>query len=130
MNKIDRKISVWASFLMALGIGLGAFGAHGLEQLVDTDALNTFEIGVRYQLMHCLALLAIGLSGRVPEKVAGLVLICFLLGILLFSGSLYLLAVDDALSIDLGFLGPITPLGGTAFIVGWLILGYKLWKNR
>lgn len=115
---------------MALGIGLGAFGAHGLKQLVDAEALNTFEIGVRYQLMHGLALLAIGLSGRVPAKVGRRVLVCFLLGTFLFSGSLYLLALDGTMSADLGLLGPVTPLGGLAFIVGWLILGYGLWKNR
>jgi len=103
-----------------LGVILGAFGAHGLEGRVSPDRLETFRTGVEYQMYHALALLLVGWAaaqGWGPLlHWAGY---CFAGGIVVFSGTLYLLVLTDT-----GWLGAITPLGGVAFIVGWALLAW------
>ncbi|MFC7357834.1 DUF423 domain-containing protein [Jejudonia soesokkakensis] len=126
MKKLNKKIVVTASFLAAITILLGAFGAHGLKQLVSTEAITTFETGVRYQMYHCLALLVIGFVTVIPKKSLLWTFRFFLFGILLFSGSIYLLALKDVLPFNVGWLGPITPIGGLFFIVGWIRLAIGL----
>lgn len=110
--------------LMALAaVALGAFGSHGLKAAVGPDQLHTFEIGVRYQFYHALGLLAVGLllsAGRQSGRLAWAGWL-FTLGILLFSGSLYLLAVRELYQFQASWLGPITPIGGTLFIIGWAL---------
>lgn len=110
--------------LGGLAVGIGAFGAHGLQGKVTPDMLNVFEIGVRYQMYHALALVLLGLfAGRgpsplpleVPPGVAPAAWL-FLVGIVLFSGSLYVLVLSGT-----KWLGAVTPLGGVAFIVGWVL---------
>jgi uncharacterized membrane protein YgdD (TMEM256/DUF423 family) len=102
----------------ALGVALGAFGAHGLRAHVSADALAIFETGVRYQLIHALALLAVGWAAtRWPGPLVAAAGWLLLAGIVLFSGSLYLMTLSGA-----RWLGAITPLGGVAFILGWLAL--------
>ena len=130
MKDLNTKISVAAAISMAVAIVLGAFGAHGLEKLVDTDSLNTFEVGVRYHIYHSLAMLVVGLSQRVRYRLKKRTFILWFTGLILFSGSLYLLAIDEALGADLGFLGPVTPIGGTILILGWIFLAIGLWKNK
>ena len=101
-----------------LGVVLGAFGAHALQRQLDEAALRTFETGVRYQLFHALALLAVGLLARQSAtpllEWSGWL---FVAGSLVFSGTLYLLAVTGV-----SWLGAITPLGGVAFLGGWVLL--------
>ena len=104
--------------LAALAVGLGAFGAHGLKSRVDAPLLTVFETGVRYQMYHALALLAVGWAAT--RGASGLVTAsgwAFCAGIVLFSGSLYLMVAGAP-----RWLGAITPLGGLAFIAGWLLL--------
>lgn len=100
----------------ALGVILGAFGAHGLKERVAADLLAVFETGVRYHLVHALALLAVGWAaerwGGGWIQLAGW---AFVVGILVFSGSLYLLALTGA-----RWWGAVTPIGGVAFILGWI----------
>lgn len=113
-----------AALLGALGVALGAFGAHGLKKLVPPETVSTFETGVRYQMYHVFALLIVGMLFSFGNakllKAAGY---CFLAGMLLFSGSLYLLTFLKATaSVGLGGFGIITPFGGVFFIVGWLLL--------
>ncbi|PKA82670.1 uncharacterized membrane protein YgdD (TMEM256/DUF423 family) [Ulvibacter sp. MAR_2010_11] len=126
MENIDKKIVVTASVLAAVTIALGAFGAHGLKELIDTKALETFETGVRYQMYHVLALLIVGFANGIPMTTKKWVFRFFGFGILLFSGSLYFLALQDVLSFSMTFLGPVTPIGGLLFILGWLRLVYGL----
>ncbi len=102
-----------------LGVALGAFGAHALRARLTPDALATFETGVRYQMYHALALLAVTYivtrwAGSALPSLAGWL---FVAGILLFSGSLYLLALTGV-----RWLGAVTPFGGLAFIAGWACL--------
>lgn len=100
--------------LAGIGVTLGAFGAHALEARLTAERLATFETAVRYQMLHALAILAAALLGGERAVLAGLL---FVVGIALFSGSLYLLVLTGV-----RWLGAITPLGGVAFIAGWGVL--------
>ncbi len=109
---------VWCGFLGALGVSIGAFAAHGLKSRLSEQALTWVEIGARYQMYHALALIAVAWVstsnlGWLPKASGTL----FLLGVLLFSGSLYVMALTDQ-----RWLGAVTPLGGLCFIFGWLFL--------
>ena len=107
----------------ALAVGLGAFAAHGLKDRLDATALAVFETGARYQMYHALAIVLCGtLVARYPAaQPAGWI---FQLGIVLFSGSLYALALSGIKP-----LGAITPFGGVAFLVGWAWLAYAAWRG-
>jgi uncharacterized membrane protein YgdD (TMEM256/DUF423 family) len=126
MPNFDKNIVVVASFLTAITIGMGAFGAHGLKNLVDASALNTFETGIRYQMYHCLALLVLGLAPLVPIKIKKTVFWFFIFGMLFFSGSIYLLALNSILPFDATKIGFITPIGGLLFILGWIWFAIKM----
>jgi uncharacterized membrane protein YgdD (TMEM256/DUF423 family) len=110
-----------AALFAATGVALGAFGAHALRQKLDARDLEIFETGLRYQMYHAFALLAVAwLSTRVGAEGAGLVRAAgwaFTAGILVFSGSLYALVLTQT-----RWLGAITPLGGVAFIAGWVLI--------
>ncbi|MCJ0972038.1 DUF423 domain-containing protein [Pseudomonas sp. PS1] len=108
------------------GVALGAFAAHGLKNRLAPEMLAVFQTGVQYQVYHALALLAVALlslhmPGRLLSAAGGL----FAVGILLFSGSLYLLTLTGV-----GKLGIITPFGGVAFLAGWLCLVFAAWNLR
>lgn len=106
--------------LGALGVALGAFGAHGLKARLDPEALAWWHTGVQYHLWHAIALVAIG-AAALPGTRA--VAILMALGVLLFSGSLYVMALTG-----MRWLGMVTPLGGLALIAGWLWLGWRVLK--
>lgn len=123
-----RKILIWGLVFSLLAVVFGAFGAHALKALVSQEKLQIFETGVRYQFMHAIALIALSLYGsqnenkRGEQKAIGWAAHFFLIGIFLFSGSLYLLTLLSTTSYPMArFLGPITPLGGLSFILGWSI---------
>ncbi len=110
------------SALAALAVAIGAFGAHGLKSRVSADDLIIFETGVRYQMYHSLALILLGLIGvNFQSNVVQLPAILFLVGIIIFSGTLYLIPLTG-----LRWLGAITPIGGTALILGWIMLIFNL----
>lgn len=112
-----------AALLGMTAVILGAFGAHALKVLLEPDQIETFKTGVLYHFIHTLAILATGMSGAVKSKVLKLSTIFFTVGILLFSGSLYLLSCRNILGIEhWSFLGPTTPIGGLFFIMGWISL--------
>ena len=107
------------AFFAGLGVMLGAFGAHGLKTRVDPAMLAIFETGVRYQMYHALALLAVGwAASRNPSGWTDWAGALFVIGTVIFSGSLYVMTLTG-----LRWLGAITPIGGLAFIVGWVLLG-------
>lgn len=109
-----------------LVVALGAFGAHGLEAILSPARIQTWQTGVLYHMFHTLALFGTGLLlQQAPDNsLVSRSAICFITGILLFSGSLYLLAVTGK-----SVLGFITPLGGVAFLAGWVLLGYAVIKG-
>jgi uncharacterized membrane protein YgdD (TMEM256/DUF423 family) len=112
----------------AIAIAAGAFAAHGLREKLDARALEVFETGARYHMYHAFALVLVGLVGMAASsgavrgsQTAGWL---FQVGIVLFSGSLYALALTGTTAI-----GAITPIGGLAFIVGWLWLAWSAWRR-
>jgi len=110
----------------AVAMGLGALAAHPLRERVSPELLATFETGVRYQMYHALALIgAAWAMGRWPGSAIVLAGWCFVVGTVLFSGSLYLLVLTGA-----RWLGAVTPLGGLAFIGGWVLLAWGAWTAR
>lgn len=119
------------AFLGMLAVILGAFGAHGLEKILSANQIDTFETGVRYHFYHTFALLiACLLSSKHPTKLLLWAARCFIIGILLFSGSIYLLACREVLGIESWwFLGPLTPIGGTFFIIGWILVFLNVFKE-
>lgn len=119
-----------AFFLLAcifslLGVALGAFGAHALKEKISPEMLQTFEVGVRYQMYHAFALFVVAWALRSWNfsnvDIAGWL---FTAGIVLFSGSLYVLALTGV-----RWLGAITPFGGICFLAGWAWLAWGVWKN-
>ena len=128
MTKLDKKIVAMAAILAATAIGLGAFGAHGLKDIISPNALTTFETGVRYQMYHSLSLLILGFTNSISDNTRKWVCNFFLFGIILFSGSLFLLSLKEIVSFNVAFLGPITPIGGLLLIVGWFRLIYGALK--
>ncbi|GAC1031458.1 DUF423 domain-containing protein [Pseudomonas sp. No.21] len=119
-----RLFLLFSAFAGFTGVALGAFAAHGLKARLTPEHLAVFQTGTHYQLIHALALFGVGLlslhlPGRLVNAAGGL----FALGILLFSGSLYVLTLTGV-----GKLGIITPFGGVAFLGGWLCLGLAAWQ--
>ena len=123
---MDRFLFAAGSIAALLAVTFGAFGAHALRDRLSPDLLAIFETGVRYHVYHALALLAASYAAsRWPDGAAPLAGWLFLAGIVLFSGSLYLLALTNT-----RWLGAITPLGGLAFIAGWAALAWTAWSAR
>jgi uncharacterized membrane protein YgdD (TMEM256/DUF423 family) len=117
---VSRWVLCSGAGFALLAVVLGAFAAHGLKAVLDAQQLVLFETASRYQMYHALALLVVGVmltNPRFSRSLLQLAALAFILGIILFSGSLYLLAL-----IGVSWLGAITPLGGIAFLLGWLMM--------
>ncbi|MES1219365.1 MAG: DUF423 domain-containing protein [Bacteroidota bacterium] len=121
---MHKRLLSFAAIFGALAVILGAFGAHSLRQVVSPEAITTFQTGVQYQMYHALALLATGmLYERFSNKFIKWAGSCFIIGIILFSGSLYFLtALKATETVGLNGIGVVTPFGGLFFIAGWLFL--------
>lgn len=120
---IQKRFLIIGSLMMVLAVAIGAFAAHGLKPQLSEYQVGIFETGVRYQFYHALGLFIVALLvDKFSIKRLNAVGWLFAVGILFFSGSLYLLATKDLTGINAAFVGPITPLGGTLFIIGWTIL--------
>lgn len=121
MHKVYLLIG---TVLAGLSVVLGAFGAHGLKQIVPPDTVATYQTGVQYQMYHAFALIVVGmLYERFPNNFVNLAGMFFIAGIVLFSGSLYLLVSLKAMNrVGLSGVGIITPIGGVLFITGWVLL--------
>jgi uncharacterized membrane protein YgdD (TMEM256/DUF423 family) len=120
-----KKITVIAAFLGFLGVALGAFGAHALrDQLAANGTRQTWQTAVWYQLLHASLAFLVTYRAAISDTRMQRAALAWLLGILLFSGSLYGLALTGP-----RWLGPITPLGGLCFLVGWALAGWAAWKS-
>jgi uncharacterized membrane protein YgdD (TMEM256/DUF423 family) len=122
---MSKTIIVTASILLAFAVAIGAFGAHGLKAHLSEAMLQTWKTGVEYHFYHALGLLLIGvLSVSKQSNLLNWSAIFLFAGIILFSGSLYILAITG-----IKWLGAITPLGGISFIVGWVLLAVAVFKG-
>jgi len=122
---MGKTILMTASVLLALAVALGAFGAHGLKSQLSTGMMQTYKTGVEYHFYHALGLLFIGiLAVSFPSELIKWSAILMVAGIILFSGSLYVLVLTD-----IKWLGAITPLGGLSLIAGWILLFLAVWRN-
>ncbi|MGV2885115.1 MULTISPECIES: DUF423 domain-containing protein [Paenibacillus] len=123
---MQRKWMMLGAVLTMLAVAIGAFGAHMLKEKIGADAIAVYETGVQYHMIHAIALLIIGLTaGQLGSstKLKWAARLLFI-GIIIFSGSLYVLSISG-----IKVLGAITPIGGVAFIVGWLLLAIDVWQR-
>ncbi len=118
---------LFASILGGLAVIFGAFGAHALKKILSEEQLKSFETGVKYQMYHALVLLVIGFNFKLETASEKYMVYSFMAGIFLFSFSIYGLVISSAKNKKLGFLGPITPIGGLLLIVGWSLLAYAVY---
>lgn len=127
----SRLLSI-ASLFGVIGVSIGAFAAHFLKSRIDLSDLDVIKTGVLYLFIHTLAILAVVLLGRADQdsrllKSSG---ILFLTGVILFSGSLFLIATQSLSGLNLGYFGIVTPVGGLCFITGWMLLLFYSITNR
>src|SRR5581483_9260903 len=123
---MDRTFALLGALLALLAVGAGAFGAHALRARLAPDLLDVFETAARYQMYHALALFAVAwAASRWPGGATTAAGWLFVAGIVLFSGSLYVLSLTGV-----RWLGAITPLGGLAFLAGWLALAWVVWRGQ
>jgi uncharacterized membrane protein YgdD (TMEM256/DUF423 family) len=121
---MERVFFILGAVSAFMGVAAGAFGAHGLKSRLSVEMLSVFEVGVRYQMYHAFALMAAAWAqAKWPSSIVTAGGWLFVVGTVLFSGSLYLLSVSGV-----RWLGAITPLGGVAFLAGWVCLGWGAWK--
>ena len=112
------------ALLSAVGIALGAFGSHSLKTKFNPEELVIYDIATRYLMYHAIGIISLGILGyNVPNSIVKIPIIIMIIGIVLFSGSLYLISIKGYTK-----LGVITPLGGTAFIVSWVLLAINIFK--
>jgi len=122
---MSKLILMTASILLALAVAIGAFGVHGLKSHISVEMMQIYKTGVEYHFYHALGLLFIGvLSVSYPSGLLNWSAIMLAVGIILFSGSLYVLAITG-----INWLGVITPFGGLCFIAGWVLLFITVWKK-
>ena len=124
MTGMSKIFGIVGALFGLLGVGLGAFAAHALEGRLEARHLEVFQTGVRYQLIHALALVLVALLAlHLPGRWTFAAGWAFTAGILIFSGSLYLLVWTGV-----GRWGAVTPIGGLAFLAGWIFLGIAFWR--
>jgi uncharacterized membrane protein YgdD (TMEM256/DUF423 family) len=128
---MNKRIILTAAFFGALAVILGAFGAHSLKNIIDAPAISIWQKGVEYQFYHTFAILYLSTFARYKNKLIGFSFLFFSLGIIFFSGSLYLLALKEVYTGHFAsILGPITPIGGLCFILGWVSLFLAALKDK
>ena len=119
---MNKKILITASVFGLISVILGAFAAHGLETVIDRDAIDSYQVGVRYQMYHAIVLLFIGSTTYINQKTKNILFYLILAGIILFSGSIYGLATNDLSRFDFGQIAFLTPIGGLLLIISWIVL--------
>ena len=127
---MDRKIISTGAVLGMIAIILGAFGAHALKKVLSMEELSTFETGVRYQMYHALFLMLIGIINELSQKAKKIIYNLVVFGVLLFSGSIYLLATNSLTSFDFKVIGFITPIGGLLLILAWVVLLFHTFMKK
>ena len=126
---MNKTIFCTGIFFAVLAVILGAFGAHGLDNIISASEKETFKTGVTYQMYHAILLLILGSLKSIPVKERKVVFYFLVAGIIFFSFSIYLLATNSLTGFDFKRIGIITPIGGFLLIIGWLVLGYQAYRK-
>ena len=126
---MDKIALISGAFFGMSAVIFGAFGAHLLKKKLNTDQLQSFETGVKYQMYHAIVLLVLGFQLNHQITIDNYIINFFIIGIILFSFSIYGLVISSANNKKLKILGPITPLGGLCLVLGWGLLIYKFLKK-
>lgn len=127
---MNKAIIGTASVIGLISIILGAFGAHAFKEVLTVEQLVSFETGVRYQMYHALFLLFIATTSLLSDRQKKTIFTVTLIGLLFFSGSIYLLATQSLSGIDFKFLGPVTPIGGLFLISAWLLSTIYVFRQK
>ncbi|KAF2516029.1 DUF423 domain-containing protein [Flavobacterium foetidum] len=127
---MKRRIVLTGAFIGMVAIILGAFGAHLLKKYLSVDQLNTFEVGVRYQMYHALFLLFLSTRKELAEKTIKAIYNLVVAGVILFSGSIYLLSTKDLTVFDSKIIVFATPLGGFLLIIAWALLFFTILRRK
>ena len=128
---MNKKVVITGVVFVVLAVIFGAMGAHALKKVLDAASLMSFETGVRYQMYHGLGLLFLGTTNLITEKAKKTVYLLLVIGVLLFSGSIYLLATNALTAIiNFNAIALATPIGGVFMISAWLLLLLKIVKNN
>lgn len=127
---MEKNFFLAASILGLIAVVLGAFAAHGLRNALDTTSLESFQTGVRYQMYHAFFLFVVGLMPQLHPQQKKRLFWLTLLGVLLFSGSIYLLATNALTPVNFSFFGPVTPIGGILLISAWGMLVFYFFKHK
>jgi uncharacterized membrane protein YgdD (TMEM256/DUF423 family) len=126
VNTISKKFLIMACLLMATAVSLGAFGAHGLKKIISVDMLVIYQTGVQYQFYHALGLLGVAFIAHINStKLVNIAGNLMFTGVLIFSGSLYLLVI-----LNLKWLGAVTPIGGVLMVVSWVLLAWSVFRSN
>jgi uncharacterized membrane protein YgdD (TMEM256/DUF423 family) len=127
---MDRKIFMTASLFGGISVVLGAFAAHGLKPLLSVSALDSLNTGIRYQMYHAFLLFFIGITTQITPKQKSILFKLILIGVVLFSGSIYLLSTNDLTPFNFKIIGFITPIGGLFLISSWTLLFIYFMRNK
>lgn len=127
---MDKRFYIAGLIFGLTAVILGAFAAHGLKPLLTPEARDTFETGVRFQMYHALLLLILGNLKTPPGPLFNWIFYFLVLGIILFSGSIFLLATNELTPVDFKIIGPVTPIGGTLLIFCWGLLLFHFIKLK
>ncbi|WP_240315514.1 DUF423 domain-containing protein [Aquimarina longa] len=129
-TSINKTILITGAVLGLLAVLLGAFGAHGLQKFVDSRSIASFTTGVRYQMYHAIICVILGNMSVLQDVIKKRIFYFFIGGITLFSGSIYLLVIDEIIGVSLSSIGFVTPLGGFLLILGWIFFLISLLKIK
>lgn len=127
---MNRKIISTGILFGLIAIILGAFGAHALKKELSTEQLEAFDIAVKYQMYHAFFLLFLGETSHITVNVKKQVFLVVILGVFLFSGSIFLLSTKTISGIDIKAIGAITPVGGALLLLAWSIALWSVWKSK
>ena len=124
----NNKFIKIAIYFCLIAVVLGAFGAHFLKDLLSESSLNSYQTGIRYQMIHALTILILSLNTEKFNSLINIILLIMTIGIVLFSFSIYILTIQSLIGLSLDFLGIITPIGGLLLIVSWILLLFSIKK--
>jgi len=128
---MKQRYIFWGAILAGLAVILGALGAHALAEKLEPVYVETFKTGVQYQMYHAFAIILVGILYRYRQSPhLKNAFIAFMLGILFFSGSLYMITIGKLVEKSFRWIGPITPIGGLGFIIGWVFVALAFYKKK